>query len=478
VPAIFFLIPLFGIIALNLPFGKVMRKAAFAFAFALFLIHVSLVLLHHFGSYISAVEVKGAFFNVSFAVDHLTFIMLLSIGIVALASLIVARSTISDERERFNFINILIIAAAGMYGIVMVKDIFTLYVFLEVAAVSAFIMIAIKKDKFALEGAFKYILLSAIATVMMLSSVALLLLLSGDTSFSAIRAALFAPASSVSLVKIAVGTFLAALFIKGGLVPFHGWLPDAYSAAPAPASILLAGIVTKVSGIYTLVRIVTELFGFTAALSGMLMFVGALSILVGAFAALGQVNFKRMLAYSSISQVGYIVIGLGTGTALGIMGAVFHLFNHAIFKSLLFVNSAAVEKETGTIDMEKLGGLSEKMPVTGVTSAIAFLSTSGIPPFAGFWSKLMIIVALWQVKSYSYAVIAVLASILTAAYLVTMQRKVFFGKLTSGLEKTKEAGFGFCAASITLALITTGAGIFFPQIFSVLIEPVKEILVR
>lgn len=477
-PAIFFLIPLLGIIILNIPAGKVMRKTAFWFAFALFILHILLVLFHHFGFTGQAVEVRGAFFNVSFAVDHLTFIMLLSISIVALASLIVARSTISDERQRFNFINLLVTAATGMYGIVMVKDIFSLYVFLEVAAVSAFIMIAIKKDKPALEGAFKYVLLSAIATVMMLSAIALLLLVSGDTSFSAVRNALTAQVSSSGLIKLAIGIFLAALFIKGGLVPFHGWLPDAYSTAPAPVSILLAGIVTKVSGIYTLIRVVTEIFGFTHAVSAILMFIGAFSILVGAFAALGQTNFKRMLAYSSISQVGYIIIGLGTGTALGVMGAVFHLFNHAIFKSLLFVNSAAVEKETGTIDIDSLGGLSEKMPVTGTTSAIAFLSTSGIPPFAGFWSKLIIIIALWQIKSYSYAVIAVLASILTAAYLIMMQRKVFFGKLNQGLGNIKEADAGFCAISITLAAITVGAGVFFPAVFTEIIEPVKNILVR
>jgi len=207
-----------------------------------------------------------------------------------------------------------------------------------------------------------------------------------------------------------------------------------------------------------------------------MMLAGALSILVGAFAALGQTDLKRMLAYSSISQVGYIVLGAGTGTVLGIVGAAFHLFNHSIFKTLLFVNSAAVEKEVGSCNMNRMGGLSSKMPITGFSSVIGFLSTCGIPPLGGFWSKLIIIVALWQSSHYAYASIAIMASIVTLAYLLLMQRKIFFGKLTAGLEDIKEAGSGIVIASIMLAAITIGVGIFFPFIFEYFIMPIKEII--
>jgi multicomponent Na+:H+ antiporter subunit D len=131
------------------------------------------------------------------------------------------------------------------------------------------------------------------------------------------------------------------------------------------------------------------------------------------------------------------------------------------------VNSAAVEKESGTIDMDKLGGLSERMPVTGATSLVGFLSTAGIPPLAGFWSKLMIIIALWMSGHVVYAVIAVLASVLTLAYLLTMQRKVFFGKLAEAFKDIKEAQFGFAATAVILALLTIGVGIFFPVVFNV-----------
>ncbi|MDP3791738.1 MAG: proton-conducting transporter membrane subunit [Candidatus Omnitrophota bacterium] len=464
-PSLLILLPLFGVIVLNLPLGNIMRRLAFIFAFGLFLMQIVLAIFHYPGIWTDKLQAVDTFFKVTFAVDHLSFIVILSIGIVSLTSLMVGRYTIADEDKRFNFINLLIIASLGMCGIVMVQDIFSLYVFLEVVAVSAFILIALDREKKALEGAFKYIVMSAIATIMMLSSIALIILVAGDTSFTAVRQALLV-SSDAFIVKLAIGLFICGLFVKGGLVPFHGWLPDAYSQAPSAVSVLLAGIVTKVSGIYTLIRLTTAIFGFTGNIKGVLLLVGVISMLFGAFAALTQNNFKRMLAYSSISQVGYILAGLGTGIALGVVGAIFHLFNHAIFKSLLFVNSAAVEKKTGLVDMDTMGGLSEKMPVTGATSLVGFLSTSGIPPFAGFWSKLMIIIALWFSGHYAYAVIAIMASVLTLAYLLTMQRKVFFGKLAGAFSDIKEAEFGFVAVQVVLALITIGVGVFFPIIFN------------
>jgi multicomponent Na+:H+ antiporter subunit D len=277
-------------------------------------------------------------------------------------------------------------------------------------------------------------------------------------------------------VIVAIGLFICGLLIKGGVVPFHGWLPGAYSAAPAAASVLLAGIATKTSGIYALIRLTTSVFANNESVNHILLLAGAISILVGAFAAMGQSDFKRMLAYSSISQVGYIILALGCGTNLAIIGAVFHLFNHSIFKSLLFVNSAAVEKQSGTTNMNKLGGLGTRMPVTNATSLIAFLSTAGVPPLAGFWSKLIIVIALWQNGLHGYATIAVLASVLTLAYLLMMQRKVFFGKLAEGLTNVKEAGLGITVAALILAVITVGVGVAFPWMFNSVLMPTSSFL--
>jgi multicomponent Na+:H+ antiporter subunit D len=266
--------------------------------------------------------------------------------------------------------------------------------------------------------------------------------------------------------------------IKGGLVPFHAWVPDSYVSAPSAVSVLLAGVVTKAAGVYTLIRVVIAMFGFSPEIKSILLIFGTASILVGAFAAIGQRDMKRLLAYSSISQVGYIVVGFGAGTFLGIAGAVFHLFNHSIFKSLLFLNSAAVETRLGTTDMDKMGGLSARMPITGATSVVGALSAAGIPPLSGFWSKLMIIVALWQSGNHIYALIAILAGVITLAYLLVMQRRVFFGKLAKENEGLKEARPGITMAAIMLASILIVSGIFFPFIFNAFISPLQELIIR
>jgi multicomponent Na+:H+ antiporter subunit D len=171
-----------------------------------------------------------------------------------------------------------------------------------------------------------------------------------------------------------------------------------------------------------------------------------------------------------------MVLALGCFTPLALAGAVFHLFNHAIFKSLLFVNAGAVEKQAGTINMDKLGGLAAKMPFTGTTSVIACLSAAGLPPLAGFWSKLIIILALWDAGHQIYAGIALVSSILTLAYLLAIQRKVFFGKLEQTLTQIKEAPLAIVLPEVLLATITIAVGLGFPFVFNNWILPLKEIV--
>ena len=457
------LLPLLIAIILNLPFKKQMRKAAFWVCLALFTVQILWILRPVSASF-------EPIFKFNLIIDDLSRVVLFCIGMVSIASLFVGEHVFIDDDQRFNFLNLLILAFAGMNGVVMVKDVFSLYVFLEITAVASFVLIALNRDIKALEAAFKYMILSAIATVMMLSSIALLLLVSGDTSFSGINAAIMTSPHSL-LINLAMGLFICGLLIKGGLMPFHGWLPDAYTAAPAPVSVLLGGIVTKTVGIYALIRIVTLVFVFDNPLKLLLMFVGAVSIVLGALAALGQSDMKKMLSYSSISQVGYIVIGLGCGTPLSVFGAIFHLLNHAIFKSLLFVNSAAVESQTGSRDMDKMSGLAEKMPVTGVTSLLAMLSASGIPPLSGFWSKLIIVMALWISGYYVFAVIAVAASVITLSYFLSMQRRVFFGKISAELKNIKEAGFKLMFPAVMLALLIVVIGLLFPFLAGLYVNP-------
>ena len=394
-PSALILAPFLSLIVLNLFFREIMRKIAFGWVACLLLLQILLIVIYPETLSSAAGDPIGSFFAFELSIDALSRPLLLSIAIVVLASLTVAQYAIKDQTQRFNFTNLILIILIGMNATVIVTDLFSLYLFIEITSLSSFILISILKDKPAIEGAFKYLMLSTIATVFMLTSIAIFLLLSGGTSFAAVSDTFRNPANAF-LAQIAAGLFLCALFIKSGVFPFHGWLPDAHSACPTPVSVLLSGIVVKAGGIYVLARLAISVFTLSAAMQDVLMFIGAFSIVFGALAGLTQSNFKRMLAYSTVSQVGYMVLALGCFTPLALAGAVFHLFNHAIFKSLLFVNAGAVEKQTGTLDMNKMGGLSSQMPVTSTTSVIATLSAAGVPPLAGFWSKLIIILALWD----------------------------------------------------------------------------------
>jgi len=471
--ALFILLPLFLVMLLNLPLKKFMRPIVFWAILAVSCMQLIAVIFYFQEVSQQTLPILASVFNFPLAMDSLTRVMLVGIAMVTISSAMIANSLAGNVERRFNYLNILLIILGGMNGVVLVKDIFSLYVFLEITALSAFILIAFRRDRHSLEGAYKYIVFSSIATVLLLASIALLILFTGDTSFAALSTAIKGQGNQLVVFSIAI--FIVGLMIKSGLMPFHGWLPDAYSTAPDSASLLLAGIVTKTVGVYPLIRIVYSVFGFSVPVNNILMFFGAASIVFGAFAALTQADLKRMLAYSSISQVGYIILSLGCGSLLGMAGAVFHIFNHAVFKSTLFANAAAIDSKVSSYDLENLGGLAQKMPVTGTVSALACLSVAGIPPLAGFWSKLIIILALWASNNYFYAVIAVLSSIVTLAYMLTLQRKVFFGKPDAKMQNVTEAKFSVLLPGIILACVMIAVSISFPFLLGTFIIPLKGI---
>ncbi|MDD4955844.1 MAG: proton-conducting transporter membrane subunit [Candidatus Omnitrophica bacterium] len=473
--ALFITVPFFSILLFNLPFLSFIRRAVVAWAYVLFCSQILLVLRLFSPNFLADFASRTHFFNFNIALDNLSLIVMLSSAIVLFITLIVASYMIESEKKRFNFVNLLLLIQAGINGLVLSRDMFALYIFLEIVAITSYILIVFDKDIKALSAAFKYVILSTVASVLMVASIGLLLLLCGDTKFSSIHALIGGQQPNL-IVMSAVALFICAAFIKAGVVPFHGWLPDVYSHSPAAVSVLLAGIISKALGIYTLMRVVNDVFGMNPKVNSALLFIGTVSIAIGALAALVQKDFKKMLSFSSISQIGYIILGLGSGTALGFAGAAFHIFNHAMFKSLLFVNSAAIEKMSRTTHMENLGGLSKTMPVTGFTSVVGFLSAAGIPPLAGFWSKLLIVLALILTGHTVYAVLAIALSALTLAYLLSMQRMVFFGKLNERFTGIREAGFGFCFSAGLLAAVIIIVGILYPLVLSKFILPLAGVI--
>ncbi|HWQ58927.1 MAG TPA: proton-conducting transporter membrane subunit [Clostridia bacterium] len=398
-----------------------------------------------------------------FAVNLTSLFLLLCVGLVALVSVLTALKTIDDHRGSYT--NLLMTLLLGMNGMLMVRDLLSLYVFLEITGISSFVLIAMYKSTKGLEGAFKYLTMSAFATIMILTGLSLLFMKNGSLAYESLGADVFSDAGDgrAPLSWLALALLIAGFAIKTGAAPFHSWLPDAHQSADTAVSILLSGIVIKIAGIYGLI-VLMRLFGEAEALRLTLMMLGVTTIVVGALLALVQTHFKRIAAYSSVSQMGYIMLGVATGTPLGLVGALLHVFSHAAFKTTLFTNAAALHEKIGTLDIEEMGGLEKNMPVTGLSSITAFLSAAGIPPFAGFWSKLVILLALWQAGEVGFAVAALILSILTGAYFLRLQKKVFFGPRNERWDGIKDIGGSIRVAEIILSAVSLGAGLCFPLI--------------
>jgi multicomponent Na+:H+ antiporter subunit D len=286
------------------------------------------------------------------------------------------------------------------------------------------------------------------------------------------------PTVNPQVVSWVGAIFLAGFGLKAAIIPFHAWLPDAHSSAPAPISAMLSGVLIKSLGIYVIIRFFYNIMGAPQIFLTIFLILGSISIIMASYLALGQWDLKRLLAYSSISQIGFILLGIGIGSRLAILGAVFHILNHAIFKSLLFYNSGAVEMALGTRDLRKMGNLSEALPVTSSTSMIASLSISGLPPFNGFFSKLIIIIAAVQANYIVYAIIAVIGSLLTLAYFMKVQRYGFRGE--NKIEKPEVgASRGMKSAMIILAVLCLlSSALIIPGIREVTLDPVVAVIMN
>ena len=384
--------------------------------------------------------------------DGLSTFMLVTVNLIAFLITIYSVNYMERYTDKWKFYTLFLLMLAGMEGVIITGDIFNLFVFLEIASVASYALVAYGTEAEELEASFKYLVMSSVGSLFVLLGIALIYGYTSTLNMADIAATLLqkGPGRITLLVSV---LFIMGFGLKAALVPFHAWLPDAHPSAPAPISAMLSGVLIKALGIYVLVRLFYNVIGMTSTVLSTFLFMGALSMMVGVLLAVGQWDLKRLLAYHSISQIGYVILGLGLGTPLGVLGGLFHLFNHSVFKSLLFLNSGAVEYATGTRNLKEMGGLKDRMPVTAGTSLIASMSIAGIPPFNGFWSKLIIIIATVQAGRLGYAVFAVIASILTLASFMKVQRYAFFGKLDPRNDKVKEAPALMAFSMVALAII-------------------------
>jgi multicomponent Na+:H+ antiporter subunit D len=395
--------------------------------------------------------------------DSLSTLMLVLVNLVSLVVAVYSLNYIKRYTDNWKFYTLFLMMLTGLNGVIISGDIFSLYVFLEIASISAYALVAFGTEAEDLEASFKYLAMCAMASVFIILGIGLLYSYTSTLSMADIALVLAGKPSGL-LIGFVTVLFIVGFGLKAAIVPFHAWLPDAHPSAPAPISAMLSGVVIKTLGVYALARIFFNVLGVTNRALAALLMLGLFSMALGAFLAVAQKDIKRMLAYSSISQIGYIIFALGIGTPLAVAGALFHVFNHTVAKALLFLNSGAVEYATSTRDMENLGGLKKRMPVTAATSLIGSLSISGIPPLGGFWSKLIIIVAAVESGHIIMALIAVIISVVTLVYYLKFQGKTFFGSLRASLETVREVPLSMSIAVVILALVCVLAGlVLLPQ---------------
>jgi len=405
-------------------------------------------------------------FGINLVVDSLSLLLAILASGLTLLAVIYSYKYMKKYTGLVQYYALVMLLMAGILGIILTGDLFNLFVFLEIMAISAYALVAFTTGKEQVEAAFKFQVLSTIGTLGVLIGIALLYAMTGTLNMADLAQRIPLVGQS-PIFSFALVFFLLGFGLKAAMVPLHSWLPDAHPAAPSPISALLSGVVIK-TGVYGLARVIFTIYGVSmVAIHPFLLAVLALGVatmVVGGLMAMVQVDIKRMLAFSSISQMGYILFGIGIATGLAITGAIFHVLNHAIMKALLFMCAGVIVYRIGTRDMSKLGGLAKKMPVTALGFLVGGLAIAGIPPFNGFWSKLMLYIAGFQSGNSLAAVVAILMSVITLGYFLRFFQQIFLGKLPKNLEEVKEAPLSMLLPIVILILLCILIGLY-PQVF-------------
>jgi NADH-quinone oxidoreductase subunit L len=260
---------------------------------------------------------------------------------------------------------------------------------------------------------------------------------------------------------------------KAGSMPFHSWIPDAALDAPLPFMAFLPAALEKLLGIYFLARISLNLFEFNpgTTMSIIMMTVGAATIFLAVMMALIQTNYKKLLSYHAISQVGYMILGIGTALPIGIVGGIFHMINHAMYKSCLFLTGGSVEKQTGTTDLHELGGIGRKMPITFICFIVAAAAISGVPPFNGFFSKELVFDGALSSGKIFY-IVALAGAFLTAASFLKLGHAAFLGEPSKDISRVKEASWAMLVPMIVIASGCILFGVYNPLPLKGLIQPI------
>lgn len=370
--------------------------------------------------------------GIEYVVDYLNVFILLIVAFIAFMVSLYARRSVEKEiaeHKITTFYSVYMLFIAGMMGIILTGDLFNLYVFIEISSLAAYTLIAVGRKRDALMASYNYLILGTIAATFILLGIGYLYMVTGTLNMADLRELLPALYES-KVVLTAFAFFTVGLSLKLALFPLHIWLPNAYTHAPSVVSAIMAATSTKV-GAYVLLRIMFTVFKVEFLLevvpvTKILLVLSSIAIIAGSVLAISQTNIKRMLAYSSVGQIGYIVLGAALVNQTAMTGSLIHILNHAIMKGALFLVVGAVVYKTGIEDISGLRGMGKKMPFSMAAFTIAALSMIGVPLTVGFVSKWYIAIGALSAGMWYFVPVILLSSLLTAVYFWRIIESIYF----------------------------------------------------
>ncbi len=372
--------------------------------------------------------------GIEYRIDILGSYVLLIVTAIAALVLVAAKESVArevPESRIARFYAAFMLAFAGLAGIVATGDAFNVFVFLEISSLASYALISMGRDRRAVTSAFDYLVMGTIGATFILIGIGFLYMMTGTLNMQDLAARL--PAVwDTRTVRAGFAFLTVGIGLKLAMFPLHLWLPNAYTYAPSVVTAFLAATATKVA-VYALLRFMLGIFGIDFSLGRMpleyiLLPVGLLGILSASLVAIYQVEVKRLLAYSSVAQIGYMVLGIGLASTTGITGAILHLFNHALMKGALFLALAAVAYRLGSTALKDLGGLGRRMPWTMFAIVVGGLSLIGVPATVGFVSKWYLVLAALEQGLWPVALLILLGSLLAVVYVWKLVEAVYLTK--------------------------------------------------
>ena len=397
-------------------------------------------------------------FGITLVSDLFSAIMVVLTGLMGLSVLVYSFDAIDSQRERYGYHPLLHVLLMGVSGSFLTGDLFNLYVWFEVMLISSFALLALGGEKSQIEGSIKYVTLNLVASALLLSGIGLLYGLTGTLNMADLAVKLGnLPANGLPTALAIV--FMVAFGMKAAVFPLFFWLPASYHTCPVAVSAIFAGLLTKV-GVYVLIRVFTLLFVHDVAYThGLLLAVAALTMVTGVFGAMAQNEFRRVLSFHIISQIGYMILGLALYTPLALAGSIFYIVHHIIVKTNLFLVSGVARRLGGSFELKKLGGLYAGHPALAVAFLIPALSLAGLPPLSGFFAKLALVRAGLDAGAYWVVAVALAVSLLTLLSMTKIWNEAFWKAAPEGVPAgPRRAGAALMAPVALLASITVMIG--------------------